>query len=117
MSMNIYITAVRNIWFNHKDGTVGSGTQVVDHFDAIQTPTRVTYEILESSNPAQTYIDWNKGLGCDEEFPIYADDDIFCQGEPIGVSIYNRYEEHVEEFQEWLLRVEAEGYTVKYEAI
>lgn len=82
MSMNIYITAEREITFNGEPDT-----QVVA-FDAIQTPTKITNEILESGNPSQTYIDW----------------------------VLNEvsYKEHVKEFKEWIEEHKNKGYTIRF---
>ena len=116
MSMNIYITAVRNVRFTRKDGTEGSSSQELN-FDAHQTPTAITYNILDSSDPAQTYIEWIRSQGVDEIIPTYAEDDHWCEGTPTGSYVFNAHEEHVKEFQEWLLHVDAEGYAVQYHMI
>jgi hypothetical protein len=47
--------------------------------------------------------------------PIFADDDIFGEHEPIGFEIYNVAKEHVEQFREWMASVEEEGFVVDIE--
>jgi hypothetical protein len=117
MSMNILITAEREITFKKKDGRRASSVQTVE-FRALQTPTRVTHEIITSMDPAQTYIDWVLAeCSVDEEEPVYADDDIYGDGKPVGTTIYNAGKEHVEEFRAWIKDVEENGFTVKYEMI
>ena len=117
MSMNIFITASRKITFKKKDGRRSSSIQTVV-FSTYQTPTRVTYEILESTNPAQTYIDYILAeCSVDEEEPVFADDDIYGEGKPVGIEIYNAGKEHVEEFKAWIAQVEEDGFTVKFEMI
>ena len=56
MSMNILITAEREITFKKKNGQRGRDIQTTK-FNEWQTPTRVTHQILTSMDPAQTYID------------------------------------------------------------
>jgi hypothetical protein len=116
MSMNIYISAFRTIRFTRKDGTEGSDMQEV-RFDSRQTPTKVTYNILHSDDPAQAYIDWLRSNSVDEVIPTYAEDDHWCEGVPTGSYVFNAHEEHIKEFQEWLLHVEAEGFTVQYDIV
>jgi hypothetical protein len=117
MSMNIYIYAVRKITFKKKDGKRGGSTQR-DEFRALQTPTQVTYDIIESTNPDQTYIDWVLAeCSRDEIEPVFAEDDIWQVGEPVGTRVWNHGKEHVEEFRAWIKNVEENGYTVKFEMI
>ena len=117
MSMNIFITAERKITFKKKDGKRSGSVQKVE-FSTYQTPTRVTYDILESKDPAQTYIDWVLAeCSVDEEEPVFADDDIYGEGKPVGTAIYNAGKEHVEEFKAWIAQVEEDGFTLKFEMI
>ena len=117
MSMNIFITAERKITFKKKDGKRSGSVQKVE-FSTYQTPTRVTYDILESKDPAQTYIDWVLAeVSIDEVEPVFADDDIYGEGKPVGTAIYNAGKEHVEEFRTWIQQVEEDGFTVKFEMI
>ena len=117
MSMNIMITAERKVSFKNKAGKRCTSIQTVK-FDALQTSTSVTYEIVESNSPATVYIDWVLSqCSRDETFPIYADDDIFQEREPVGFEIYNFGKEHVQKFSEWMTEVEEQGFTVKFEVI
>ncbi len=117
MSMNIYITATRKITFKKKNGKRSGGIQH-EKFNAWQTPTKITHEILASKDPIQAYVDWIiRDCSHSQEFPVYAEDDIFGEGTPIGVRIVNGGEEHIESFLEWVKHVEEEGFTVKFEMI
>ena len=117
MSMNIFITATRNVTFKKKNGKVGEDTQTVK-FNAWQTPTIVTRQILASDDCAQAYINWVlTEFSEDEEVNVYADDDVFCEGEPIGVGIINEGKEHVQEFKDWMFDVQENGFTVTFEEI
>lgn len=118
MSMNVFITATREISFKKPDGTKGIDTQT-KKFDAYQTPTSVTYEIVNSSDPKRAYIDWvlKTFIDRDEQEPVYAEDDIFCEGEPVRFDVYNPGQEHVREFNEWCKLMEEEGYRINIEVI
>jgi hypothetical protein len=117
MSMNVYITASRKITFKKKNGQRGGGIQTVK-FDAWQTPTNVTYEIVKSADPQQAYTNWIlTERSQDEDVLIYAEDDIFGEYVPVGRKTYNPGKEHVEKFREWVQEVEEEGYTVKFEVM
>ena len=115
MSMNILITAEREVTFKRKNGRRGGGIQTVE-FRAYQTPTRITHEIITSMDPAQTYINWVLAeCSRDEVQNVFHEDDIWQEGEPIGTTTWNAGKEHVEEFKAWIAQVEEDGYTVKFE--
>jgi hypothetical protein len=117
MSMNILIAATRKITFKKKNGKRSGEVQTVN-FDAWQTPTKATYEILAAQNPAQAYIDWILcNCSLDREVPVYEEDDIFGGVMPVGTEIINEGKEHVEHFRDWVERVEEEGFTVKFDVI
>lgn len=82
-----------------------------------QTPTEVTYSIKNSDNPIQAYKDWVMTFSREEEFPIYDDDDIWMEKEPIGVEIYNAAKHHIELFQKWIDDMTQEGYTIEAEVL
>ena len=115
MSMNILITANRDI----KIIKTGKTTQQSISFNAWQTPTTVTYDILNSSNKAEAYKNWVRAesVNMDIDESIYHDDDPFEQNAPIGKRIYNPGLHHIEQFNEWLNMCEEEGFTVEFEMI
>lgn len=114
MSMNIHIYATRTITAKKRDGTVVEEQQQ-QKFDAIQTPTDVSYAIIESSDHKQAYIEYIKTRSCPEQEAIYAEDDIWGEYEPVGYRVYDWAVEHVEEFVKWVDNVEENGYTVLFE--
>jgi hypothetical protein len=117
MSMNIMITASRKVTFKKKNGKRGGGIQSGE-FRALQTPTQVTYDILASKDPAQTYIDWVlRDCSRDEVVAVFAPEDIWEEDKPVGTRVWNHGKEHVEEFRAWIKDVEENGFTVKYEMI
>lgn len=117
MSMNILITASRKVTFKNKAGKRTGGIQNVE-FRALQTPTHITHDILASKDPAQTYIDWVlRDCSLDVVEPLFPEDDIWGEGEPVGTSVWNAGKEHVEEFRTWIKDVEEQGYTLKFEMI
>ena len=117
MSMNIMITASRKVTFKKKNGKRGGEIQTIK-FNEWQTPTHITHDILASKDPAQTYIDWIlRDCSNDVEIPVFAEDDIWGEGEPVGTEIFNAGKEHVEEFRAWIKDAEENGFTVKCEMI
>ena len=112
MSMNVYIEAVRKITYRNKAGKRKTDTQRIK-FNAVQTPSKVTYEILESADPAEAYREYIRSRSCVEQEPIYAADDIMCENEPIGYQDYDWTVEHLSKFDEWVRTVEEDGYTVE----
>lgn len=113
MSTNIHFVATREV----KVVKTNRVTTQEIKFNELQTPTRVTWEIKDSADPIQAYRDWVlRECSRDEEFPIYAENDVFGEDEPIGVEIYNAGKEHIEKFDEWLKMCAEEGYEVRAEA-
>lgn len=116
MSMNVYIHGVREITYKNGAGKKCHDRQSIK-FDAVQTPTRVTYHIVEQADPVGAYIEYVATLSNPTQEPIYAEDDIWEEGEPIGHQTYDWAQEHIEEFNKWLDTVRKDGYTVYVEVI
>ena len=112
--MNVYIFATRNITFKKKDGKRSGDVQTIT-FDAMQTPTAVTREIVKSADPAQAYIDYIKSCSRPEQEPIYSPDDIFEEGPILGYNDYDWTVDHVQSFKDWLAEADDQGYSVKFE--
>ena len=102
MSMNIHLRAELQGEFTSKNGKKLNKT-LVERFDCIQTPTSVTKEILKSENKYDTYTEWIKSVFSEDKvLPIYAEDDIFAEGEPIGFEKYNVAENHIKELNKFI---------------
>lgn len=115
MSMNIKFLATREVTFKGKDGKPRHSTQS-EYFREWQTPTEVTYKIEASDNPEQAYKEYILNhYSEDELLEVYADDDIFEEGEPVSTVIYNSGKEHIKEFDDWLRSMDDNGYTVSVE--
>ena len=113
MSTNIHFIAHREI----KVIKTGRVSVQEIQFDELQTPTCVTHEIMASADRAQAYKDWVlRECSIDEEFDVFAEDDIFEEREPVGKTIYNAGKEHIEAFEKWLTLCAEEGYEVRAEA-
>jgi len=102
MSMNISLSASLKGTFTSDDNKIVKPYNILHYFDCWQTPTKVTYEILESEDPKKTYIDWIISVSVDREINIYAEDDIFNLKPPIGTEIYNPAKGHIKELEEFL---------------
>ena len=116
MSMNVYIYAEREVTAKLKNGDEVVSTQK-EKWNALQTPTVDTYEIVNSRDPKQAYVDWCFSKSNPESIPIYAEDDIFNERDPIGWEEYDFYVDHIAQFEEWFYNMDQQGYTVKFEVI
>jgi len=110
MSMNLYASAEREIFvpaLNKKD----IQTQSVELW---QTPTKVTYAALESGDPYAYYRNWVKGLDTKSKMPVHADDDIFCEKDPIGWDEIDEGQDHLDSLANELVGLENEGYKIHW---
>jgi hypothetical protein len=73
-----------------------------EKFDCWQTPTVVTKEILKSSDKLKSYSDWVKSNSSISETPIFATDDPFELGEPIGFEEYDTAFHHLRELYDFI---------------
>ncbi len=109
MSTNLHIIGVRDVTVNK------TGEQSKQHisFNVYQTPTKVTRQLLASNDVIQAYKDWVNSYRAEYEDPVYHEDDIFEEGEPIGFVTVCNEDEHIKSLDEFLKRCENEGYTIE----
>jgi hypothetical protein len=110
MSMNLHVNGTRQVTVTK---TGKSSTQTTK-FGLWQTPTDVTYAILEAPNVKQAYIDWVKSVSKPQKYPVYAEEDVLGDGDPIGYEEVDHGAEHIKELNEWLSMCEDEGYEVEF---
>ena len=111
MNMNIGFEASRVIQIVKTGHTE---VQKCEFAHVWQTPTDITYMIAGAADPVQAYKDWVMSQeGCVEEEPIFADDDPFCEEEPIGHETIDYRLEHLEIFTEWLAKMDEGSWNVK----
>lgn len=110
MSMNLHLVAEREVT------VVKTGKQRKQeiYFDLWQTPTVVTNEIMGKSDVKQAYIDWVTSMSETEKIPVYADDDLFGDHDPIGFEEVNTGVDHVTELNAWIKECENEGYEIEF---
>lgn len=114
--MNVTIAARRTVRFDLPDGSEATETQT-QWFDSVwQTPSEVTWRILDSSDPAQAYMDWAMSITSTVSSPVYADDDIWCEHEPVGTVHSHPGEEHCAELAHWINNVRSRGFDIKWTA-
>ena len=112
MSTNIHIVATREVIVKK----TGKSAQQQLRFNAWQTPTAVTLEIMEKRDKIKAYKDWVLSISKDEIVNVYADNDYFQEQEPIGTKVINEGDNHVKLLEDWLDVCEENGYDVKVEA-
>jgi hypothetical protein len=82
-------------------------------YDVWQTPTDITYQIARASDPIQAYKDWvMAGDGCVYTSMIFAEDDPFEEGEPIGEEIVDPRVDHLADFDAWVEEMSQNGWVV-----
>lgn len=114
MSMNIHLHATREVQVV-KTGKIVN--QQTDFLYCWQTPTTVTRDILNATDPASAYCEWVLTQSVDCVEAVYADDDIFQEGPEIGMNVINLAKDHVAGVQAWIKGVEAEGFDIVFEAV
>lgn len=105
MSINLNIKATREVQVV-KTGEVQ--TQTI-YFNCQQTPTRVTDNIMNSSDKAVAYVDWILSQSNNEIDERYDDESMKIKNIDWSAS-------HVKEFKRWLKKCNKEGYEVEYYA-
>ena len=108
--MNFHISGKRDITVN-KTGAVE--VQLI-HCELNQTPTTVTREILASADPVAAYKAWVMRNAVDKKEPVYAENDFFCEDEPIGYKTTNYAKESCIELDEWIAAITAIGYELEF---
>lgn len=111
MSANIHIIAKRLISFVNGHGKIDHDEQV-EYVDVWQTPSEVTREIMKD-HPVQAYKDWVISRSQDREELLFADDDIFCEGEPVGTKIVNEGQEHIARLDAEIAELIERGFSIE----
>lgn len=112
MSTNFHIRAHRRV----QVPTTGNTEVQAIYPDVLQTPSKVTLEIMKSSDILQAYFDHVLASSKDYNEPIYEEGDIFGEKPPVGVRVVNYGKQHVEELKTYLSVLEKEGYEIDFEA-
>ena len=114
MSTNIHFFAHRSITVN-KTGKVE--TQKIYVSPVWQTPSVATAEIIKCDNPIQGYVNWVlENFDRDQQTEVYADDDVFGEGEPVAFETRNEGREHVESFLKTVEKLIEDGWEIEAEA-
>ena len=111
MSMNIAIVASRKVIVL----STGAPETQTQRPRVWQTPTDVSYKIQASEHPLQAYRDWVLSVSTDETVSVYSEDDLFCDGEPIGFKTINNGKEHIAELEDQIAQLQSSGYTISTE--
>ena len=113
MSMNIQIKAVA------KAMIIETGEEF-DHsvnLPVMQTPTEVTERIMNSENKIKEYENYIRSIFFEEEEPVFAEDDLFQEKEPIGYKTVNMGKEHLAELCNDITYYTNKGYEIVFEMI
>jgi len=110
MSTNLHVSAIREVTVN----STGEQSWQVDKFDLWQTPTKVTYAILETDDPYSAYIKWVLELRTVRTIPRYAPNDFFQEGEIVGYDTYCSEDSHIDELATWHKAMIDNGYEIEF---
>lgn len=108
--MNLHVTGYRTVIV---EKTGKKDIQTIN-FSLNQTPTNTTRAILNSDDRIQAYKDWVNSERREYEEPVYAKDDIWEEGEPIGTKIVCYSDEHLKDFDEFIKDCEEDGYELHF---
>ena len=113
MSTNIHFLASREITVN-RTGKTDTQTR---HLQVWQSNSEETRKIMQSTDPVQGYVDWViRRFDQDEQEPVYAEDDVFGQRDPVRFETYNPGRQHAAEFLRTVEELRADGWDIKAEA-
>jgi len=112
MSMNLYIEATQEAIFCKS----GEKTIVRESFSLWQTPTSVTRQCLESTNPLEFFKKWVLDNYSEEvEEPIYSSIPLeMLDCKIVGTKKVNYAEEHVKELESWIDSMQKKGFDIKF---
>lgn len=110
MSMNIEFVGYRDVMVLRTGKTEVQNNS----FSTWQTPTAVSLAIMKAEDPFQAYRDWVLENSEDEIIEVFADDDVFCEGEATP-EVYNAGKEHIERFNKYLEGSAELGFDVRVE--
>ena len=112
MSMNIHFYGIRDVQVV-KTGKIEQQTHQISVW---QTPTVDTRTIINDPDPVRAYARWAAERTGEEKEPIYAKDDIFCEGEPVGYDAINLGRMHAADFLKIVRMLRRDGYEIVAEA-
>lgn len=116
MSLNLQIVYKRQIIVK----STGKEETQVQHGDLWQTPTKVTLEAMlkpTAQDRLEVYKQWCLGFRAVEQEPVYADNDLFGEQEPVGYRDFCVVDEHFEEIDQQITHMQQQGYDFFLEAM
>ena len=108
--MNFHIEGTRSITIS-KTGVVQTQTC---EYETWQTPTKVTDEILASMLPVEAYKAWVMSISKDTQESVYAQGDLFEEGEPIGTNTVNFGSDECLRVDEWIADAVSNGFELEF---
>ena len=113
MSTNIHFIATREIIVKR----TGKADVQTQNLHVWQTSSPDTHKIINSADPKLAYIEWVLAeFDRDEQEPVFAEDDVFSERDPVGFTTFNAGKKHVAEFLQIIEQLEADGWEIRAEA-
>ena len=112
MSMNVYIYGVRDIKVLSTDKIE---EQTIYFPGVMQTPTKVTYSIVNAENPFDVYAEYIMNTTQEETDDVLQYDENIMDVVKTGETYtYHPGKDHLAELEKWIIDAKNQGYTVKY---
>ena len=121
MSMNLHIEGTRPAFYQRRDGSIEEFETHVA-FSLWQTPSKVTYDILDQptfNQQLDAYCAWVLERSEDDEEPIYDWSQLDGNFDPkqTGTKIVNHGVNHIQDFRQWVEDKLAIEYNLVFSAI
>lgn len=121
MSMNLYVEATRKatVVVKGKEKTITDRIK----FNLWQTPTKLTYEVLDlptTEQKVEAYIKWADSVCEPREEEVYDYNGQLDENfdyPVIGTKMVNPAQDHANEFREWLRHCDEEDFSVDFYAL
>ena len=111
MSMNLHIAATGEATYPS-----GKKFKVMERFSCLQTPTKITNEILSKENPIEAYKAYVMENSVVEEEPIFdieTWDEKTDYYEQVGTDLVNYWEIHIKQLDKFLKQALEKGLVVE----
>jgi hypothetical protein len=109
MSLNLNIVYKRKIIVK----STGKEETQVQYGDLWQTPTKITLEAMQKpavQEQLEVYKQWCLKQREVVQQPVYADNDLFGDGEPISYEDYCAVDKHLEGLEKDIVMMQQQGY-------
>jgi len=113
MSKKLSISAVRQVTTQNKNGH-SVRNQIVRKFRAVQVPADILAQLVLSSTAHLDYIDYVSSLSQPQHIPVYGAGSKFGSA-PVRYKEFDWTHSHIENFKEWMVDMNDDGFSIKFQ--